>query len=428
MAVAAPVADPSAALKMPAPQSIADKVKAQLAGDYPPGALDWCSDLAWQGPVRVPLAQVDRTAGKADWDAAAADKAKIQGMAKRIRAGWAKPVVLVRAKGAARLFAVDGHSRLLACGSIGQPVTAWIGTAQTATGGWQSAHARQLAGGGEAIELSAQTARLASTPSPAGKPGGPGLWRVRGMSLPPYFQNVRNALIRDGHSPADAYRLTWGAIRRWARGGGKVHPEVVAAAQAALADLAAKSARAHAHANDSPALEMAGMFSEQLHPRVPAGHQGGGRFGSSNTPLTAQAASGAPTGRLAQQGPEPPAELQRIRQLRFQAAADRHLARQILVKAQGLVRIRDGYTAGLLSASGTAKTTPVSAKRSAAAKKAAKTRKASGKKTVRKKSVSAAATKAANVARLNGQIRLLRGDARALIRSANRLDQMANGL
>jgi 2'-5' RNA ligase len=597
-------ADPSAALKMPATGPVAERVKAQLAGDYPPGALAWVDDLSWSGPARVPMDQVDRNSG--DWSAAD-DKRKVAAFARRIAAGWHKPVVAIRRPGTRLLYLVDGHTRAAACAQIGQPLTAYIGAAKSATGPWLKIHSRQLsndlaalemsaggypagvvkptsgmisldlpdgtvkpvpggvtdhhvtvvflgddvhdqafaeacarakaaaasasgplrgivrgvdsfppsgssdgkrpafapvtipgaqdirsqledlsasehkdwkphvtlayigrddplpapvpatpvkfthlsvhrgddvkrfplggagssqhAGDSRGIELSAQTARLAITPAPAGNPGGPGLWRVKGMALPPYFENVRNALIRDGHTPADAYRLTWGAIRRWARGGGKVHPEVVDAAQAALADLAAKSARAHAHASDLPAVELAGVFNEQLHPRVPKGHQGGGRFGSANTPLTAKAASGTPTGRLSQEGPEPPAELQRIRQLRFQAAADRHLARQILVKAQSLVRIRDGYIAGLMTPSGTAKTSVTSAKRSATAKKAAKTR----KKTVRKKvarssTKSAAATKAANIAKLDGQIHLLRSDARALIRSANHLDQMANSL
>jgi hypothetical protein len=107
--------------------------------------------------------------------------------------------------------------------------------------------------------VSAQTARLAVTPAPQGQPGGPGLWRVKGMMLPPYFENIRNALERSGHTPGDAYRITWGAIRRWAHGGGKVHPEVVAAAQAALADLKAKAAIAHSHANeDGTVIDLAG--------------------------------------------------------------------------------------------------------------------------------------------------------------------------
>lgn len=102
------------------------------------------------------------------------------------------------------------------------------------------------------LELSKETGRLSVSPAPIGKPGGPGLWKVKGMGFPPYFQNVRNALIRNGHSVAEASQITWAAIRRWARkqktGGerGHVHPEVAAAARAALAGIAKDSARAHA--------------------------------------------------------------------------------------------------------------------------------------------------------------------------------------
>lgn len=96
------------------------------------------------------------------------------------------------------------------------------------------------------LELSAKTPTLAVTPAPIGKPNGPGLWHVKGMQFPPYFQQVRNALIRSGHSTATASQITWGAIRRWARGGGNVHPEVRAAARSALASIAGKEARAHA--------------------------------------------------------------------------------------------------------------------------------------------------------------------------------------
>ena len=115
--------------------------------------------------------------------------------------------------------------------------------------------------------------------------------------LPPYFENIRNALIRSGHPPAEAYEITWGAIRRWAHGGGKVHPEVVAAAQAALASLKVKAGIAHSsHANeagdamtfnDDPSgarrfLDLA--FAEALAERVPPGRPEGGRF----APVAAQ--------------------------------------------------------------------------------------------------------------------------------------------
>jgi len=74
-----------------------------------------------------------------------------------------------------------------------------------------------------------------------------------------------------------------------------VHPEVVAAAQAALADLKVKAGIAHAHANeagdamtlnDDPSgrrfLDLA--FAEALAERVPPGRPEGGRF----APVAAQ--------------------------------------------------------------------------------------------------------------------------------------------
>src|ERR1035441_6405778 len=109
---AAVLADSSAALKTSPGTSIADRVKAQLQRDYPPGALSWVDDLAWSGPVRVPLAQIDKTSGDTEWSAAAADKLKLQRFQKRIAAGWRKPVVLVRSPGSSRMFAVDGHTRI----------------------------------------------------------------------------------------------------------------------------------------------------------------------------------------------------------------------------------------------------------------------------------------------------------------------------
>jgi 2'-5' RNA ligase len=135
----------------PAGQSVADRVKAQLQRDYPPGALGWVDDLTWTGPARVPVDQIDRSTG--DWSAGN-DKRKVALFARRIAAGWAKPVVLVRTPGRRLLYAVDGHTRILGSDQAGQPVTAWIGTAKTDHGSWESTHRKQLANDGEAIELS----------------------------------------------------------------------------------------------------------------------------------------------------------------------------------------------------------------------------------------------------------------------------------
>src|SRR5450755_1811455 len=112
-------ADTMPGTQRPAGKSVAERVKAQLEGDYPPGELSWVDDVIWSEPVSVPLGQFDRTAGVADWKAAAADKLKIQGMKKRIAAGFRKPVVVLRLPGKPRFFVVDGHSRITASTELG---------------------------------------------------------------------------------------------------------------------------------------------------------------------------------------------------------------------------------------------------------------------------------------------------------------------
>lgn len=145
------------------------------------------------------------------------------------------------------------------------------------------------------MQFSAQTAALEATPAPIGKPGGPGLYNVRGAKHSNYFEQVRNALMtRRGVSEGTAHAMTWGILRRWARGGGHVHPEVQAAAVKALAEEAATAASAKAQHHANPmmlccAIELAGQaqgqnkgWNEAAHPRVPKGQPGGGQFGSAS--------------------------------------------------------------------------------------------------------------------------------------------------
>lgn len=104
-----------------------------------------------------------------------------------------------------------------------------------------------------ATELSARTAMLERTPAPRGRPGGPGLYDVSGMGHTAYLQQIVKALIeKRGMTPGKAYAIARGAIRKWMRGGGHVHPEVQAAAGRAEAGELARQARAkasHGHAN-----------------------------------------------------------------------------------------------------------------------------------------------------------------------------------
>jgi hypothetical protein len=98
-----------------------------------------------------------------------------------------------------------------------------------------------------AIELSARTAMLEATPAPRGRPGGPGLYDVKGLGHTAYLQQIVKALIeKRGMEPGKAYAIARGAIRKWMRGGGHVHPEVQAAAGRAEAGELARQARARA--------------------------------------------------------------------------------------------------------------------------------------------------------------------------------------
>jgi hypothetical protein len=96
-----------------------------------------------------------------------------------------------------------------------------------------------------ALELSAKTGELSTTPHPFGKPGGPGLWHVKGLELDPYIQNIAHALVRGGMDESRAIATAWGTVKRWASGRGKVHPEVRAAAAKAVANMEKKKAEAH---------------------------------------------------------------------------------------------------------------------------------------------------------------------------------------
>jgi len=77
------------------------------------------------------------------------------------------------------------------------------------------------------------------TPEPRGKPGGPGLYHLKGKGHAPYFQHIVNDLIESGHPEPEAYSLAWGILRNFAAGhdgkGNRVHPDTQAKAVAALA-------------------------------------------------------------------------------------------------------------------------------------------------------------------------------------------------
>lgn len=157
------------------------------------------------------------------------------------------------------------HSATYSPGSS-TPTKAWHGTEAAARKGSGSVPAKykehvdvyqrdvqehsNLADIIRSVELSAQTARLAVQPHPFGKPGGPGLWNVKGMQLPPYVQNIAHALLRTGRAKdlGSAIAIARAATRKWEHGK-NTRPEVRAASAGADAEWRSKQAIAHAHAN-----------------------------------------------------------------------------------------------------------------------------------------------------------------------------------
>jgi hypothetical protein len=80
---------------------------------------------------------------------------------------------------------------------------------------------------------SAQTPYLSTHHAPIGHEG---VWGSKNppLELPPYIQNIRNALMREGHSEQEAHALAVGAVERWANGGGDVTDEVRQASRQAV--------------------------------------------------------------------------------------------------------------------------------------------------------------------------------------------------
>jgi hypothetical protein len=96
------------------------------------------------------------------------------------------------------------------------------------------------------LDLSAETGRLAVTPAPYGKPGGPGLYGVHGLKHSDYLEQIVKALMRKGMDKGKATAIARGSIRKWMAK--SKHPEVRAAAGLAEAEELKAQARAHAHA------------------------------------------------------------------------------------------------------------------------------------------------------------------------------------
>jgi hypothetical protein len=278
--------------------------------------------------------------------------------------------------------------------------------------------------------VSAQTARLAATPSPWGSPAGPGLWRHKGWRLPNYVEQVSKGIMKSGRAATEsqAIQMALGVLARWARGGGKVSPEVQAAAAKAIADYAALKAAAHSHANEAggavtltwngQSLDLASIdLGGYLPPHVPAGSPTGGQFGT-----TSGGGSSGSSGKGGGSAQVKAAATARKTALHAQASKLRAQAQAIEAQIAGINKV----IALQVKATAAAKAKPkasATAKAAAAVKKAATTSAAAAKKKT-------AATKAKKptLAQNRATVAGLHSRVHALLSQANALDAQANAI
>ena len=123
-------------------QDPGDAVASQLSDNFPPGAIKWVGQSAWQGPARIPLSEID-TRDRSEWDASRPqDRPQIEKLRRKLRRKLSrgarpKPVILIKWPGAAKWVIVDGHHRFLAAEAEGiQWVWAYTGQVADERGPW----------------------------------------------------------------------------------------------------------------------------------------------------------------------------------------------------------------------------------------------------------------------------------------------------
>lgn len=93
------------------------------------------------------------------------------------------------------------------------------------------------------LDEAADSMVKATVHEPIGKPGGPGLWKHKGLQLPAYIQHIANDIHeKRGKTTSEAIAIAIGAVKRWAAGGGNVDAGTKAAAKKALAEWTALKA------------------------------------------------------------------------------------------------------------------------------------------------------------------------------------------
>lgn len=117
------------------------------------------------------------------------------------------------------------------------------------------------------VSLTPETPEASTVVKPTVPPGGPGLFHVKGLHLPPYIEHLWFHLVKE-YGKHKAYGVAVGVVKKWAKGinpggwktksgkGKRTHPDVRAAAAKNVAEWEADRAMAHHSATDEGAAEV----------------------------------------------------------------------------------------------------------------------------------------------------------------------------
>jgi hypothetical protein len=147
--------------------------------------------------------------------------------------------------------------------------------------------------GGALVKFTPRTPEASTVPQPTVPPGGPGLFHVKGLELPPYVQHLYKHLV-GRYGKHGAYRVAVGVVKKWAEGvnpggyktksgkGKRTHPDVRAAAQRNVAlwekDKALAHAQSGSHEAKATAVALAGMMTAPGARPAPAASPTGGSY------------------------------------------------------------------------------------------------------------------------------------------------------
>lgn len=105
-------------------KGVAKRVYQQLITDFPAPALEWVKQTHWEGPMEVPIDQID-TKERATW-AASHEPQKVKIHMDLIKKNESAPIILAKIPDNPKFVILDAHHRFLGYEALGKNPIAYI--------------------------------------------------------------------------------------------------------------------------------------------------------------------------------------------------------------------------------------------------------------------------------------------------------------